>query len=521
MVLHAHLPYVRHPEYDSFFEESWLFEAMTECYIPLINMLDRLLADKVDYRLTLSLSPTLILMLQDELLQSRYQQYLDSRIELAEKEIIRTKNQTKYQKLARLYRRYFLHAKKTYQFYQGDLLNAFSKHHKTGCLALMTTAATHGFLPLLNVNETAVRNQIKVGINTFKDAFGFSPSGFWLPECGYYPNLEGILSDANIDYFFVESHGISHASQQPINHIYAPLDCGNGVFSFARDPESSQQVWSTQTGYPGDENYREYYSDIGFELDIDIIKPYILDEKIRVNTGIKYHCVTEHGADKDIYNPRQAKDKAQEDAVDFIAKRQQQINRLAGRMDRKPIIVSPYDAELFGHWWAEGPLWLETVIRLAADSAEITLTSCEDYLIEQQDHQQAVPSASTWGAGGYSDYWINEKNEWIYPILHQMADDMVQLAVDFSRVKVKPIQERTLNQACRTLLLAQASDWPFILKSGTTIKYAEKKLNDYFARFNYLHECIRNNKIDERYLLALETMDNVFPTMNYRDYSPL
>ena len=127
IILHAHLPYVRHPEHDGFFEENWLFEAMTECYIPLCKVLDRLNEDGISYRLTLSLSPTLITMLRDDLLQTRYQNYLNKQIELAEKEIIRTRNQPQFQKLARLYRRFFLSTRDTYNKYHCDLLTAFKK----------------------------------------------------------------------------------------------------------------------------------------------------------------------------------------------------------------------------------------------------------------------------------------------------------------------------------------------------------------------------------------------------------
>ncbi|MDO9270266.1 MAG: DUF1957 domain-containing protein [Methylobacter sp.] len=521
IILHAHLPYVRHPEHDSFFEENWLFEAMTECYLPLIGVLDRLHADNVDYRLTLSLSPTLIAMLRDDLLQTRYLKYLHSRLELAEKEIVRTRKQPHYQKLARLYRRFFLNALNTYQErYQSDLLAAFKKHQATGKLELITTSATHGFLPLLNVSETAVRNQVNTGIAAFKSATGCTPTGFWLPECGYYPGLETVLADAGIKYFFVDTHGITDASQQPRNGVYAPIDCGNGVAAFARDPESSHQVWSAKEGYPGDFDYREYYSDIGFELDPDYIAPYILDGKTRINTGIKYHRVTGDNLAKEIYNPRQALAKAYEHALDFIDKRQHQIDRLSATMDRPPIIVAPYDAELFGHWWFEGTHWLECVLRLASENTHgVQLISCGDYLKQQPPAQIATPAASTWGDQGYSSYWINETNDWIYPLLHKAEQEMEKLARDVRGLTLTPLQTRALNQAARSILLAQASDWPFILKSGTTIDYANKRVTDHLARFNYLHDSIRKNRINERYLTALEIMDNIFPDIDFRNYS--
>ncbi|TAN66599.1 MAG: DUF1957 domain-containing protein [Methylobacter sp.] len=523
IILHAHLPYVRHPEHDSFFEENWLFEAMTECYLPLLGVLDRLHEDNVDYRLTLSLSPTLMTMLRDDLLQTRYLKHLHTRLELAEKEIIRTRKQPEYQKLARLYRRFFLNALDAYQErYQGDLLAAFKKHQATGKLELITTAATHGFLPLLNVSETAVRNQVNTGLALFETNFGYMPTGFWLPECGYYPGLETVLADVGIEYFFVDTHGVMDASLHPHHGVYAPIACDNGVAAFARDPESSQQVWSAKEGYPGDSDYREYYSDIGFERELDYIAPYILDGKTRISTGIKYYRVSGGNSPKEIYNPRRALAKAREHAQDFIDKRQCQIDKLSAAMDRpQPIIIAPYDAELFGHWWFEGAYWLECVLRLASESTDgIRLISCGEYLKQQSSVQVATPAASTWGEQGYSSYWINETNDWIYPLLHKAELEMEKMARDVQGLALTALQTRALNQAARSILLAQASDWPFIMKSGTTIDYANKRITDHLARFNYLHDSIRKNRINERYLTALEIMDNIFPGIDFRDYNP-
>ena len=522
IVLHAHLPFVRHPEHNSFFEERWLFEAISECYIPLIQVLDRLERDAVDYRLTLSLSPPLITMLRDELLQERYLQHLHKLLELAEKEIDRTRKQPQYHFLARLYRRLFQQCLTVFQDqYQCDLLAAFAKHRATGKLELITSAATHGFLPLLSISEAAVRNQVAVGVATLQEHFAIAADGFWLPECGYYPGLEVLLRDAGIRYFFVDTHGIEHASQRPHNGVYAPLDCGNGVFAFARDPESSRQVWSSREGYPGDYDYREYYRDIGFDLDLPYIAPYILDGRVRINTGIKYHRVTGGSQEKEIYQPKKALRKARLHALDFLDKRSQQMHRLSGEMDRPPIVVAPYDAELFGHWWFEGPHWLEWVLRLAGEAQYgIQTVACSDYLRQYPTAQVAVPSASTWGEQGYSSYWINEENAWIYPLLHQASIKMERLAEDYSDVASASLLERALNQAVRSLLLAQASDWPFIMKSGTTIEYAKKRLTDCLARFNYLHDSIRANNIDERYLAALEIMDNIFPELDFRNYCP-
>lgn len=523
LVLHAHLPYVRHPEYDSFFEENWLFEAMTECYIPLLGVLNRLQHERVRYRLTLSLSPTLITMWRDELLQQRYLRYLHNLIELSDKEIRRTRHDLAHQALARLYRRYYQHTLTLYrEQYECDLLNAFLSHQKMGQLELLTTAATHGFLPLLSASETAVRNQIDVGIDTFNQHVGFVPKGFWLPECGYYPGLERFLSDAGIEYFFTDSHSFTYARTPAKDGVYAPLRCPNGVVAFARDPESSRQVWSAQEGYPGDEDYREYYSDIGFELELDYLAPYLLADKTRVNTGIKYRRITGHECAKELYAPRKAYAKAMLHSADFIKQRQQQCERLGNETTKPPLIVAPYDAELFGHWWFEGPVWLEHVLRNAAkpDSSISTVTP-SDYLTQHSDLQTSIPSASTWGEHGYFSYWINDSNDWIYPHLYQASTKMEKFVLELQGLSLTPLQERALNQAVRSILLAQASDWPFIMKSGTTKDYATKRVTDHLARFNYLYESVRSGRINERYLTALEIMDNIFPALDFRDYCSL
>ncbi len=523
IVLHAHLPYVHHPEYESFFEENWLFEAISDCYLPLLAMLDRLQVEAIDYRLTLSLSPTLMTMLQDALLQERFLKYLRQRQQLLEKELIRTRKQPHLYALATEYQQRYMQMLRQYQDnYQCDLLAAFKRHQQTGKLTLMTTAATHGFLPLLNVTESAVYQQIKVGLETFESFFGFQPDGFWLPECGYYQGLETVLKDCGVQYFFVDSHAIINASQQPADGVYAPLDCGNGVMAFGRDPAASRQVWSAQEGYPGDAAYREYYRDIGFDLPLEYIGPFLPDGNIRTHTGIKYHRITGKDPGKqEYYHADKARLKANEHAAHFVAERQKQYQVLQENCIHPAIIVAPYDAELLGHWWYEGPLWLEQVLRLtASQQCSLKLVSCDDYLHEYTRHSVAQPQASSWGDQGYNSFWLNESNQWVYPLLHQAAEEFDKLVADLKDKELSDLQQRAMNQALRSLLLAQASDWTFILKTGTTTEYAKKQLQDHLARFNYLHESIRCNQIDERYLAALEIMDDIFPQLDWRFGGP-
>src|SRR3989338_5758379 len=287
LILHAHLPFVRHPEYPYFLEETWLYEAITETYIPLIHVFEGLERDRVPFRLTMSLTPTLISMLQDPLLQERYLRHIDQLIELAGKEIERTRFQSCFHETALHYYWEFTQAKETFQRFNRDLTKAFKGFQDHGHLEIITCGATHGFLPLINRTEGAVRGQIQTAVNHYEKAMGRKPAGIWLPECGYFPGVDRLLKEVGIHYFITDTHGILHASPRPKFGVFAPIYCPTGVAAFGRDVESSKHVWSAIEGYPGDYDYREFYRDIGFDLDYDYIKPYIHRDGIRINTGIK------------------------------------------------------------------------------------------------------------------------------------------------------------------------------------------------------------------------------------------
>ncbi len=512
-VLHAHLPYIRHPECASFLEESWLFEAITETYLPLLQGLDRLRASGLRDCLTLSLSPTLMTMLRDPLLQARYGAHMGKLRRLAKLEVQRTRFDADFGPLARLYQERLEDAADLFETrYNRDLLTALAQHQSDGVIELITTTATHGYLPLLKNEPTAVRAQLLVGAQTFHDMLGVPARGVWLPECGYYPGLEALVEEAGFAYFFVDSHGLLNATPRPYYGLSAPVACPNGVAAFGRDPESSRQVWSRDEGYPGDGHYRDFYRDIGFDLDFDYIKPFIHDGHTRVHTGFKYWRITGQGEHKLPYQPGIAVERAALHAEDFVARSCRQVASMGAREHLTPLIISPYDAELFGHWWFEGPQWLEAVIRLvAAQGTALALTTPSAYLQQHGRLQTATPSASSWGEGGYNAFWLNPGNDWIYPHLHDAARRMNAVACQHAAALPGSWVHRALQQAARSLMLAQASDWAFIMKSDTAKEYALRRTRDCLARFNYLEQSVRDGSIDERRLQALEVMDQVFP----------
>ena len=519
MVLHAHLPFVRHPEHQTFLEEDWFFEAVTETYIPLLDMFTRLEDEEIRFRITMSLTPTLISMMKDPLLQERYVRHLNKMIELSEREIKRTRNDQHLQTLARMYQNIFTRCRRSFsEVWNRDLVSAFRHFQDQGSLEIVTCAATHGFLPLMK-NRAAARAQIEIAAEQYREVLGRDPRGIWLPECGYAPGIEELLEDAGIKYFFTDTHGILYGEPKPGYGVFAPVLCPNGVAAFGRDTESSKQVWSAREGYPGDYEYRDFYRDVGFDLDYDYIRPYLHGDGHRINLGIKYHRITGRSDQKELYRPEKARDRAAEHAGNFMFNREKQIEYLNTIMDISPIIVSPYDAELFGHWWHEGPMWLEFLMRkIYYDQQTIIPITPSEYLSDAHRLQVIRPSMSSWGYKGYNEVWLNGSNDWIYPHLHMMEDRMIELAGRFP--EAEGVLLRALNQAARELLLAQSSDWAFIMKTGTQVEYAHTRIKTHINRFDRLYRDILQGSVKEIWLEELERRDNIFPHLNYRVYSP-
>ncbi len=519
LVLHGHLPFVRHPEHDRFLEEDWLYEAITETYIPLINVFEGLVRDGVDFRLTMSLTPTLISLLIDPLLQQRYLRHIGKLIKLADQELERTKKEPEFHSLAAMYRELFTNARAVFEDQYGcNLVKAFRKFQDLGKLEIITSAATHAFLPLV-VNPKAVRAQVMVAVDFHQKHFGRLPEGIWLPECGYYEGLEVILKEAGIRYFFTDAHGLFHATPRPKYGVYAPIICPSGVAAFGRDIESSRQVWSSIDGYPGDYHYRDFYRDVGFDLDFDYLKHFLHSDGLRTNLGIKYFRITGQSDHKEPYSRQAAIDRAAMHAGNFLSNREKQIEWLSGLFQgRKPIITAPYDAELFGHWWFEGPEWINFLIRKTFfDQGTVRLITPMEYLAENPECQVAAPAGSSWGHMGYAEVWLDGSNDWIYPHLHKAADRMIELAQAYPRAK--GLIRRALNQAARELLLAQSSDWAFIMKAGSHVDYAVGRTKEHIARFIRLYQDIKGNCVDEAWLGDIEYKDNVFPDINYTVYA--
>lgn len=498
-------------------EEDWLFEGITETYLPLLETFDRLQGERIPFRLTVSLSPTLCEMLQDPLLMARYADHLERSIALASKEVDRLSNHAELAPVARMYLEWFQKAEYLFEEqYNKDLLSAFRRLWESDSIALITTCATHAYLPLMMNRQTALA-QIRIAIDYFEKLFGRRPAGFWLPECGFEPGFDKILADEGIEYFFVDAHGLLSARPAPPFGTMAPVSADQGIAVFGRDLESSRQIWNPNSGYPGHPDYRDFYRDQGYELPLEHLEEYLAPYGHRKMTGMKYHRITGGHGEKDLYNMDRARALAKEHASDFVQSRLRQAQAAEGMDSRPPLFVAPFDAELFGHWWHEGVDFLEELIRIAASHEGLELVTAHDYLKRHPNLDKASVASSSWGLGGHSQMWLDKSNDWIYIHLHKAAGRMGELARKYAGAD--PVLKRALDQGARELLLAQSSDWPFMMKTGAMSGYATRRVEEHLGNFNSLREQILSGAIDTVFLEKLEESHNIFPGSDFSVFS--
>ncbi|MBI9105107.1 MAG: DUF1957 domain-containing protein [Spirochaetales bacterium] len=513
-VLHSHLPYVHHPEKQHCLEEYWFFDALAETYLPLLDLFNKLYAEKIPYKLTISLSPTLTTMLLDDLLQTRFAAYLENKIALGEKELERNRKNPDLLKLSELYKKHYEKCRDSFEnTYKRNLIKGFKALEKAGCIEIITTAATHAFLPLYQEFPRVIEAQIHTAVMSYGRVFGKAPRGMWIPELGYFPGLGKYMKQHGIDYSFVAAHGQLFANKKSKYGVYGPVETSSGILAFSRDIPASRAVFSTEDGYPGDQVYRDAEQDIGFDQGFDYIGPYIYDDKIRINTGYKYYRI-DTGEKGHVYNPEKAAAKAIAHAENYIYLRSKQVKKLKTLMDRPPIIICPYDSEIFGKWWYEGLIWFEHVIRKAAQSDDFEMSTPSQYIDEFSVNEKVEPIFSSWGNKGYASVWLEGSNDWIYRHIHKASERMKELVARFPNES--GLKKRVLDQAAREVLLSQASDWPFIMKTCLSADYAKMRVKRHLYNFNKIYDNLCRNTVNTEWLTRIEKENKIFPDLDYR-----
>ena len=532
-VLHGHLPYARNAGRWPHGEE-WLHESMLGTYLPLLIQLVDLREAGVPYRLTLGLTPVLLEQLGDADIVRRFEEYAADQERRAEEDALRFADLSDFA-LESLATRYLEHYRALVDAYRRrfsrDLLAVFTDLRRTGHIEMLTSAATHGYLPLLR-RPSAIRAQLRIGIASTRRLLGLEPSGLWLPECAYAPGIETYLEEAGLTHFFIDAallSGTARASARtfrlagdigaqlcgwasgdgarawdlpPVadgHDMLSPYLVGSSrVAVIARHPLVSGQVWSAQLGYPGDGTYREFHR----KDDV---------------SGLRYWRVTDPRSglgEKELYDWDAAHDRVRTHASHFVDLVRAELGLHRTETGRDGLLVAAFDLELFGHWWFEGVHWLAETLRRFADGAPMT-TSVAAYLAASPPRQAVLLREGSWGKGNDHSTWLNEGTSWMWPELEHAARTMEQVAANPPRSR---LADRALAQAARELLLAQASDWEFLMTSGQAEAYARQRFRTHLLRFERAISIAREGD-DGAELDELERLDNPFPDVDWRVFA--
>jgi 1,4-alpha-glucan branching enzyme len=469
---------------------------MSECYIPLLRVFDRLDDENVPFHLTISLSPTLIQMLSDRYYQDRYRSWVKTMMRLLTHI---PRGETAEQKKSRSFYRNFLNETLDYfEMKEGNLLRCFKGHADSGNLTLITTAATHALLPAYRSQAELVDTQVSIGMEVFKKHFDAFPEGFWMPEMAYYTGLDDLLVKNGIRYTFCDTRAVYLNGNPPESGHFGPSISPGSLVFFPGDPALSMAVWSAQQGYPGDHRYREFHHDYIYALPDHILEAEGID---RLPAGLKLYAITGETMEKHWYDPEAARQQAMAHAKDFMDKTNQRTLEMEDRVNH-PVFTLPFDMELFGHWWFEGPLFIEELCRLVSKSPATQLESPGE-LASNSDLPSFTPAESSWGGGGLFSTWYPPQLGWLYPRLHDIYYNFKNATGDIHPV----IREQLLREIC----LAQSSDWVFMIANGHTPDFAMARLQDHVHAAEHLSDQVTRHDNDPHFAESRKEEYPLFP----------
>ena len=462
-------------------------------------------------------------------MRARFEQHLEELEDLAAREVERHLLQPELRAVAEFYVDRLAECRATWEAVGGNVPAGFGTHAKAGNLELLTCAATHAVLPLLRPSPAALRAQVRLGLTEHVRQFGNLPAGFWLPECAYTPELDPILIAAGVRWTVVETHGLMHAVPTPQGAVFAPVLTPAGLAVFGRDPASARQVWSRHEGYPGDPRYREFHRDLAQDAERGYLTPHRSPVAQPTFTGLKYHAVTGTAETKRVYRRAEALDAVRAHAAHFVAERVAWAGRAVADgplpEGRPPLCLAPYDAELFGHWWYEGPEFLDEVMRLtvgANANTPLELVTPAEHLARFPRCEQLQPAVSTWGEGGHLAVWLDVRNAWMQTPLRTAEARLAtlghhQIHGPSARLDLSADPARALCQAARELLLAQASDWPFLIHHQTAGDYPRRRFTEHLSAFHQLASMLEGlQPWDPAWLAEREAQHPLFPELDWR-----
>ena len=494
LILHCHIPYVLHHDR---MNEEWLYEAVAETYIPLLNIFHRLISRGISPQLTINISPVLAEQLVTDYFKKGFQNYCDQKMfSTMEDEKFFLENDPQMLKLSTLWRKFYFKTKQSFtEKYHCDLIKAFRRMQEAGHLELVTCGATHGYLPALS-EDTSINAQIRMAKASYERLFGKPPSGIWLPELGYRPScqwthplthrrcepsryrrgLEEFLAENGISYFFIDQEQFKKASPEGIDKtpwstysISNPSIKENPVTAFVRDTGLSEQIWNFEKGYPGNGDYLDFH-------------------KKHWGSGNRYWKITDKKLDmayKQVYSYKKVPNLIIQHAGHYKWSIKKTLEHQFLKTNELGLKVAAFDAELFGHWWFEGPKWIYELLKWIHSDPEMALITCSTYRKQFSPTQEIQLPESSWGKNADSSTWINPKLEWVWERIYSAEKQMRHLANHFREEKDELLQ-RILRQGIRELLILQSSDWEFMITNNSTKDHGERRIVEHHNDFTKL-----------------------------------
>ncbi len=559
-VLHSHLPYVlSHGRWPH--GTDWLCEAAAETYLPIIKVLHELIAEGAKPKITIGLSPVLCEQLSDDSFKKEFINYVRTKIDAAEidrKEFSRL-GQNNMLANGEFWRDWYSSQLNHFNEIEQDIVGAFKKLQDEGVVEIITCGATHGYYPLLSRDES-LQVQTKLAVKNYEKHFLRKPKGIWLPECAYRPRyawappvpingnqkpylrkgVDEFLSENGIEFFIIDSALLKggksigayrdrfealqllfeqyekSTAQRPeepdktpreVYLVASKPETEKPVAIFTRDPDTGVLVWSGEHGYPGDGNYLDFH-------------------KKRFPGGLRYWAVTSAKidlADKVEYNHRSALNRIPENAEHFSSKVNDILIEYYQQSGKAGILVAPYDAELFGHWWFEGPLFLKQVLTNISKNPDIETTFLSEHLVRTKPSRVVSIPEGSWGEGNHHYIWLNDQNLWTWRYIYESEAKMHELAKRWQNQKGKRDGDlkQILEQMGRELLLMSASDWQFLISTFAARDYAELRLTNHYEDFKKLTSMAEKKfagydltDSDSQILRDCQSRDMLFPELD-------
>lgn len=548
LVLHGHLPWVLHHGWWPH-GEIWLHEAVAGTWLPLHEVVRDCVAQGIRAPLTLGMMPILLEQLADKGFQARHVTWLRERQARAEADAAEftARGDSHLAHLADKWKHHYAWLEREFEAIDRDVPGAFARLAKAGHIELLTSNATHGYMPLI-LHDACARAQVRAGVATSERILGFRPRGAWLPECAYRPGgpwippvvhgdprpragVEEHFAQEGVRFFFVDAHLFQGARSEGVigplgfgkigweqatwdegrawRSVLEPhevsSDGGPGrLVALARHPQVSEQVWSGEVGYPGDARYLDFHKKHGSD-------------------GLRYWKVTHPKADlgsKHAYQPEDTQAACYSHAQHFAAVVRSVLQRHHDRYGRTGVVVAPFDAELFGHWWYEGPWFLREVFKAFHDDSVVSAVTISEHLgAHPADKVVRLPEGS-WGANGDHSVWLNDELKWTWEAEYRAEDRFLDCLHRLDWRKDAGVED-AMKAAARELLLMQASDWQFVIHTKGAVDYGFRRFCEHLARFDractvaeHRHHGRPDEAIHALELAEMAAHDPVFPDLD-------